>query len=77
MSDKLNRTSSVVFNAEDQWAKSAVRSVLDICGLNANLVAAGLFPTYIQEMKTTQELAEFKAFLDKLVSGNRVFIKVE
>lgn len=77
MSDKLNRTSSVVSNAEDQWAKSAVRSVLDICGLNANLVAAGLFPTYIQEMKTTQELAEFKAFLDKLVSGNRVFIKVE
>lgn len=71
-----NRSSTEALNAEDQWAKTAVRSMLDICGLNANLVAAGIFPTYIQHMSTTQELFEFKQFLDKLVSGNRYHIKV-
>lgn len=71
-----NRSSTEALKAEDQWAKTAVRSMLDICGLNANLVAAGLFPTYIQHMSSTQELHEFKRFLDKLVSGDRIYIKV-
>lgn len=74
--DKPNRTHTEPSNAESQWAKEAVRSMLDICGLNATVVAAGLFPTYIHAMSSDAELLHFKTFLDRMLAGHRAYLKV-
>lgn len=77
MNSNLNRGSHTEpSDVDNRWAKDAVRSTLDICGLNASVVAAGLFPTYIHAMASDAELLQFKAFLDRMVAGHRAFLKV-
>lgn len=75
-SDNLNRSHTEPSSAEDRWAKDAVRSMLDICGINASVVAAGLFPTYIHEMRSDAELLQFKGLLERMLAGRRIFLKV-
>lgn len=76
MNNEPNQSHTDQSNAENQWAKEAVRSMLDICGLNATVVAAGLFPTYIHAMSSDVELLQFKTFLDKMLAGHRAYLKV-
>jgi hypothetical protein len=77
MNSNLNKSHTEPSNADDQWAKGAVRSMLDICGLNASVVTAGLFPTYIHAMTSDVELLQFKAFLDRMLAGHRAYLKVK
>lgn len=77
MNDNLNRSHTEPSNADNRWAKDAVRSMLDICGLNASVVVAGIFPTYIHAMTSDVELLQFKEFLDRMLVGRRAFLKVE
>lgn len=71
----LNQSHTDPSNAEDQWAKEALKSTLDICFLNERLVSAGLFPTYIQAMTSSAELLQFKRFLDRLLLGRQALLK--
>lgn len=76
MNSNPNQSHTDNKNTEDQWAKNAVRSMLDICGLNASVVAAGLFPSYIHEMRSDNELLQFKTFLDQMLAGRRAYLKI-
>lgn len=71
-----NQSHTDPFNADNQWAKDAVKSTLDICFLNERLVSAGIYPTYIQAMTSSAELLLFKQFLDRLLLGRQALLKV-
>ena len=71
MSSNLNRSSTSSYEADFVWAKAAVKSVVDICGLNAEAVADGIFDTHICDMEQEAELLKFKGFLDALLRGYR------
>ena len=74
--NNLNRSRTEPSNTEVEWAKKAVRSMLDICGLKASVVSAGLFNTYIHAMTADAELLQFKSFLDQMLAGHRAFLKM-
>lgn len=76
MNNNLNQSHTERHSAESQWAKDALLSVINICCVNISVVEAGLFPCYIHEMKSTEELFHFTNFLIALRDSREAFIKV-
>lgn len=71
----LNQSHTQLKKPDEDWAKEALKSTIDICVLNATVVNAGLFPSYLHEMESGEELKQFKQFLDALATGRRLLYK--
>jgi hypothetical protein len=71
MNSNLNRSSTSSYEVDFVWAKAAVKSVVDICGMNAEAVADGIFDTHIADMQQDVEFLKFIEFMHALRRGYR------
>lgn len=72
--DNLNRSHTEPPNRDLEWAKEAVKAVVDIAVLNASIVQAGLFPSYIHEMESNRELICYHEFLIAMYQSRKRYM---